>query len=433
MMNNLLNIVKEKINKRFSNDTQRLASNTFMLYILQISGYIFPLITFPYLTRVLGPSTYGVVIFSTAIMIYFQQLVDFGFLLSATRKCSKYRDDKGKLEQILRNTIFSKLLLSLISVTILILLTTFISQFQEIRLYLLIAIVPIMLSSFNVDYLFRGLEMMKYVTYRIIVVKFVYTVLILVLVRKPEDYIFIPIITSIGESIAIIWVWRFVRKIIKINIFSEFSFEFFSEIKESFPFFVSRFSTTAYSSLNTVILGFNYDKISMGLYGAAYSLSSKTRQLISPFSNSLYPYTVRTKNFKIIKVVLLIFTPVIFIFLLIGYIYSKEIIVFVAGDDYASSYYILRIFLIGLTFALPQYLIAYPVLGAVGMVKQTNYAVFAGAVYHIIGLIIFAILNLITFRNVALLTVSTEFLILLIRCYYIYAYFKLKKYRLENE
>ena len=77
-----------------------LVSNTIMLYIMQVSGYIFPLLTFPYLTRVLGPEYYAVTTFISATMTYFQLVVDFGFLLSATRDCSFYRDDKQKLQEI---------------------------------------------------------------------------------------------------------------------------------------------------------------------------------------------------------------------------------------------------------------------------------------------------------------------------------------------
>ena len=72
-------------------DINTLASNTIMLYIMQISGYIFPLFTFPYLARTLSPEYYGMMTFVTSTMVYFQMLIDFGFILSATKECSIHR------------------------------------------------------------------------------------------------------------------------------------------------------------------------------------------------------------------------------------------------------------------------------------------------------------------------------------------------------
>ena len=65
-----------------------LAKNTLFLYVMQVSGYVFPLLTFPYLTRTLGAARYGTVVFANAVMQYFSMLIEFGFILSATKTCS---------------------------------------------------------------------------------------------------------------------------------------------------------------------------------------------------------------------------------------------------------------------------------------------------------------------------------------------------------
>lgn len=77
-----------------------LAKNTFFLYVMQISGYVFPLLTFPYLPRVLGAERYGTVVFANAVMQYFSMLLEFGFILSATRTCSECRDDRAALGEV---------------------------------------------------------------------------------------------------------------------------------------------------------------------------------------------------------------------------------------------------------------------------------------------------------------------------------------------
>ena len=99
----------ETTNKK---ELKTLLSKTVMLYIMQISAYIFPLITFPWLTRALGPEKYGVINVANAIIVYFQLFVDFGFLLSATRDCSLERNDKKKLSVIASSVGMAKLAIS---------------------------------------------------------------------------------------------------------------------------------------------------------------------------------------------------------------------------------------------------------------------------------------------------------------------------------
>lgn len=86
---------------KLKSDYKVLLENFFSLSALQIVGYILPLITIPYLVRVLGVDKYGLVSFATAFLVYFQILTDYGFNLSATKEISVHRDDQTKLSEIL--------------------------------------------------------------------------------------------------------------------------------------------------------------------------------------------------------------------------------------------------------------------------------------------------------------------------------------------
>ena len=96
-----------------------LFSNTLMLYILTFSNYFFNFITVPYQTRILGPVRYGNLGFATSMMVYFQLILDFGFLLSATEEVAKNQKDKKKLGSILTEVSICKVFLMLLCLCVL--------------------------------------------------------------------------------------------------------------------------------------------------------------------------------------------------------------------------------------------------------------------------------------------------------------------------
>jgi len=126
-----------------------LLKNTVMLYILQFSTYLLALLVAPYETRVLGAEVYGGFLEASAsIVIYFQLVIDFGFLLSATEDVSRHREDKQKLSEILSSVTGAKLLLSLVSFGMLMLLCRLIPAWEKKQTVLILTFVASMINSF---------------------------------------------------------------------------------------------------------------------------------------------------------------------------------------------------------------------------------------------------------------------------------------------
>ena len=88
-----------------------LLKNTVYLYLMTFSSYFFSLITLPYETRVLGPESFGVLGFATAFYMYFYVILDFGFILFATKKVTENSNDKGELSKILSGVTYVKLII----------------------------------------------------------------------------------------------------------------------------------------------------------------------------------------------------------------------------------------------------------------------------------------------------------------------------------
>lgn len=392
-----------------------LAKNTVMLYVMQISGYVFPLLTFPYLTRVLGAEKYGTVVFANSIMSYFTIFIEFGFLISGTNSCSLVADDKDKLGRITFGIIQAKCILSVLAAAVLFAGCAFVQKMRQDFLFFALSFAGIFLTVFLPDFLFRGIEKMSIITYRVLASKAVYTAAVFAFVRKDTDYLFVPVATISANLVAVILTWiEIIGK--RMIVFSAVPAKaVLLLLRESSLFFLSRIATTFYTSLNTVLLGFKFSRAEVGQYGAANAIANTCRSLMSPISDSIYPYMVKQKNFVLVKKLLLILEPLVIVCCALLWILASQVVRIVCGAGYENAVPMLRAMLPIVVITLPAYLCGYPVLGALGKLKWANLSVVISASFHIAGLAVLAVTGQIGFIQVITLTCCTQFLELGIR------------------
>ena len=413
--------------KKFKNIIKKedkvLFINTLMLYLMMASTFIFPLLTFPYLTRTLGKENYGVVVLATAVMQYFQLLIDFGFILSGTAICSKERDNKERLQRITSSIVYGKLLLSLLGFIIVLILTFTLEMFKGKELFIICSYIPLVLTSFVPDYLFRGIEKMQIITFRTIAAKLAYTVMIFLLVKGPSTIYFIPGSLFISNTVIVLWSWSYLIKKLNIKLIPVNFSEVMYQLKESSTFFASRIATTVYGASNTFVLGlYGYSDAELGIYGASNTLITYGKSMFSPIADSLYPYMVKNKNYKLVRKVICILLPVIIIGCIILYFISNWFITLMCGKEYIDTVPYFRAMIPMLVITLPSYLYGFPMLGAINKNNKANLSVIIGAIFHFIGLVALYTLKLLTFINIIYLTTATETLILVIRLYYFNKY-----------
>ena len=191
---------------------KNVIKNIVMLYGMSIAKIIFPLLTLPYLTRVLSVESYGVVSYVKAVMQYMQIVVDFGFMLSGTRDIVNAKNDRKKLEKEVGDILLARIILAVAAFIALLGMIAMIPLLRVNAGYTLLAFVTVFLSVFLLDYFFRGIEKMQVITLRFVTMRGIATAMTFVFVHSDKDILFVPLLDAIGSLVAVILVFVELKK-----------------------------------------------------------------------------------------------------------------------------------------------------------------------------------------------------------------------------
>lgn len=398
-----------KLKDRLSAKEGRLAKNTVMLFALTFSNYLFNFITIPYQTRVLGPEVYGNLGFATSIMAYFQLFMDFGFLLSATEDISKNREDRQLVSRVLTCVMWCKVALIALSFAVLAVLCLTVPRFQSDVPLFFIFLAAYSIYAFLPDFLYRGIEDMQAITIRSVLIKLFSTCMIFLFLRKPSQYYIVPIMTGIGNLGAVIGVFFHVYsmgfRLVRVSVG-----EVWKTLKRSSFFFFSRIASAVFTATNTVILGMAYGESSalVGHYSTAEKAVAVAKQVITPVTDSLYPYMVKNRDFRLVKKLLLLGMPILFAGCGIVMIFAEPLCAFVFGAEYYDAGRYLRLLAPVVFFSFPATMFGFPVLTPMGLAKYANISTIAAACLHIVMLIGLHLTVGITPENICVATCITE-------------------------
>lgn len=289
--------IREKLNKaRQSSDAKTVASNFAWLTVLQVAGYVFPLITLPYLARVIGVDGFSKIAFATAIMIWIQTVADWGFNMSATRDVAQNRENPDKISFIFSNVLWARLLLMLVSFVILVILVATVPKLRDNAAVIMVSFLMIPGHIMFPDWFFQAMEKMKYITILNVLMKLLFTIAVFVFIRTPEDYILQPLLNSLSFAVCgaaalylIIARWH-VR--IRRPVFSEI----LRTIRESTDIFINNLMPNLYNSFSTMLLGFWGAPGAVGILDGGNKFVQIGNQLLSTLSRAFYPYLSRKND-----------------------------------------------------------------------------------------------------------------------------------------
>ncbi|MBQ4776529.1 flippase [Pectobacterium versatile] len=326
-----------------------MIKNIFSLIGIQGANFLIPLITLPYLVRVLEPSGYGILAFVTAIVQYFSILTDYGFNLSITKKISIERNNKKKISELFWTGMCCKLILFCMGFFILVTAISFNDKANNESIILLSAYIGVLGTAIFPMWLFQGKEKMIWIAFSNIIARFSIIPFIFVFVKQGDDVWIAALINGISSlfsgvvSLIIVYKEKWVsfirptKKMIK------------NEFIDGWYVFISTVAVSLYTTSTTVILGIVAGPIAVGYYVAADKIRQAIQSIISPISQVFYPRishlmsTDKDVALSLIKKLLYGMTGLTFLAGLFLFFFSDSIIHLAYGQNYEPSIFILKI------------------------------------------------------------------------------------------
>ncbi|CUH94475.1 putative membrane protein [Propionispora sp. 2/2-37] len=401
-------------------DEQKVYKNVSYLSILQMFNYLLPLLTMPYLVRVLNAEMFGLVAFSQAFIQYFIIIVDFGFNLSATKDVSIYRSNKEKLSEIVSSVLIIKMSLLLVFFVVLCGMVFSIDKFRSYYLIHLYTYGMVVGNALFPVWFFQGQERMQYITILNVVAKTIFTLLIFLVVRVETDYLLVPLFNSLGQFI--------IGSVSLYIIFTKFDIVFFipkvtvlkGYLVDSFHLFLSRACLSLYTVANTVLLGFVTTNEVTGYYAVAEKLVRAMEGLVQPLTDAVYPYMARTRNKAFIKKMIKRATAITVLMVAVVFIVSDSLFGLVFGHAFLHSSYLFKLFLLEVLVTIPSALLGLPLLVAFGHYKWFNGSNIIGFIFYLISLaMIYREFNVV---SLIIVTVLSQVIVLCHRSYGVYKF-----------
>lgn len=397
-----------------------LKLNFIMNGILTMSTFIFPLITFPYVSRILLPIGTGKVAFATSLISYFSMVAQLGIPTYGIRACAKVRDNREELTRTAHELLIINLVMDAVSYIVLFVVLIFVPQLRQERILYITVSFTIILTSIGMEWLYKALELYTYITVRSVFFKFIALIAMFFLIHKQEDYIIYGGITIFAASASNIL--NFINAYKYIDLMPVGNYHITRHLKPVGIFFAMTCATTIYTHLDTVMLGFMTTDADVGYYNAAIKVKCILVSIITSLGVVLLPrasYYVHKgmmDDFNRITRKALNFVFILSIPLLIYFIlFARQGIYFLAGTAYTGAIIPMKIImptllLIGLTNIL-----GIQILVPLGREKVVLYSEIAGAVVNVI--LNALLIPLMASSGAAIGTLVAEFVVLVVQYY----------------
>ncbi len=331
--------------------------NAVLNMVKTISSIIFPLITFPYVSRVLMPENIGKVNFGSSFVSYFTLIASLGITTYAIRECSAKRDDKNELSKTASQIFSINVITTIIAYVLMMFTLLLFRDFDSYRTLIIIQSTAIIFTTLGCDWLNSAMEDFAFITIRTIAFQVVSLVLMFAFVHEPSDYMKYAAITVIASSGANIVNIFYRKKFCAVKFTCQMGWK--KHFKPIMLLFVMVLAQTIFSNADVTMIGLIKGVTEVGLYSTAHKIENIIAQVVSSLAWVVMPrmskYFAEEDYEKINKLLKNVFGILVFLGFpcVAGAIgISKEIVLIVGGEEYLGSALPLTILMFSFAFSL---------------------------------------------------------------------------------
>lgn len=401
--------------------TKSLSVNAFLNSLQTILNLIFPLITFPYVSRVLSVEGIGKYNFSNSIVSYFILIAGLGISRFAVREGAKLRDDRKKFSEFASRIFTINLCSTAFSYLLLFITLLFVSSLRSYKEAILIFSIQIFLTTIGMDWLYTIYEEYGYITARNIIFKIVSIILLFTLVRHSNDYLKYVSVTVFASTGSYLLNFFHAKKFVDLNL--QWNFNWKDYLIPIFYIFGTMVAVTIYVSSDTTILGFLKGDYAVGIY----SVATKIYGTIAPVIASTMAVTIprlamligqkRYREYhslltEVINTIIVVIFPAITGLMLV----SKDVVLLIAGRSFLRAAVSLRILSIALLFSIVNTIFVECVLIPTKRENKTLVSSIVAAMVNV--LLNFIMIPIFVEKGSAMTTVIAEFTSMLLNYYF---------------
>lgn len=282
----------KKITHIFRRDENRqVVSNIFSLSALQIANTILPLVTVPYIVRVIGPKDYGTIAFAQAFATYFVLLITYGFDFTASREIAQNRSDMDKVRKIFWTVIWSRVFLFSVSTVVFIATLLSVPQVRDNFTIMVVSYLFVIGTVTFPTWFFQGIEKLGLTAIFNFIVKIITTAGVFVFLHRENEFLVVPLLLTIGQVIAgvasLVYASSKYVGWLRMPPFREIT----RQLKSGFTLFISTVFINFYTVSNTVILAFFASQENIGYFAGGSKIVSALRTLmIFPIGQAMFPH-----------------------------------------------------------------------------------------------------------------------------------------------
>ena len=395
------------LRKRLGRNKAILANFSY-LSILQIFTILFPLLTYPYLLRVIGLELYGVIVFAQVIINYVSLVINFGFNMSGARNVAVYKEDKEWLSRIVSSTYLCKLILWSICLVVYFLVVSIVPFFKDhywvYALSFLLTFNELLLPI----WFFQGIEKMKYITIVNLSARLLFVIAIFLFVHKQEDYLLVPLLNGIGAILAGFLSLYIVLGKEKVRLSMIPIRELKSAYRESFPLFVSSLSTQIYVNVNKLVVGSCLGMSEVSIYDMAEKVLHLMKLPIGMIAQATFPKISRERNIRFLNKIMFLVVGIVTIGYVFVFVTADRIVYLFYGEYIGDSVVIIRILGISSIFVSFNYFLGGNRLVPFGYSKMYMKVIMRNCLFFICGIFFLYLTGYINMYSLSFMTLLVE-------------------------